>query len=392
MDDPTKTPPESGRGLRIVLAPDSFKESLDAKQVCEALEAGFRRVLPDAEYVHVPMADGGEGTVQSLVDATGGEVRTATVTGPLGQPVEASYGVLGDGRTVVLEMAAASGLGLVPPERRDPRAATTRGVGELLLAALDAGARHVVLGVGGSATNDGGAGMAQALGHRLLDASGAELPPGGAALARLDRIESDGVDPRLAGLVVEVACDVTNPLCGPEGASAVYGPQKGADPEAVQELDAALAHFAEVVRRDLGRDVAEVPGAGAAGGLGAGLLAFSGAELRRGVQIVIEQARLAEHVEGAALVVTGEGRMDGQTRFGKTPQGVADVARAAGVPVVGIAGGLGEGAELLLDEGFTAILPVVDRPAPLDEVLASARPNLERTARQVAALLALHLR
>lgn len=374
----------------IVLAPDSFKESLTAKQVCHALEAGLRQSLPDARFLHVPMADGGEGTVQSLVDATGGELRTTTVDGPLGDPVEATWGVLGDGTTAVIEMAEASGLGLVPRERRDPRRASTRGTGQLVLAALDAGLTHIVLGIGGSATNDGGAGLAQAVGARLLDDSGQDLPPGGAALARLSSIDASGLDPRLADLTVEVACDVTNPLCGPDGASAVYGPQKGADEQCVAELDEALAHFARVIRGDLGRDVAEVPGAGAAGGLGAGLLAFlPHCTLRPGIDIVVDHSHLSEKVSGADLVVTGEGRMDSQTRFGKTPKGVADVAAAAGVPVVAVTGALGDGADVLYDEGFAAILPVLSRLAPLDEVLADGAENITRTARNLGALLAL---
>ncbi|MEL4503598.1 glycerate kinase [Luteococcus sp. H138] len=374
----------------IVLAPDSFKESLTAKQVCEALEAGFRQTLPEATFLHVPMADGGEGTVQSLVDATGGELRTTTVDGPLGDPVDATWGVLGDGSTAVIEMAEASGLGLVARDRRDPRRASTRGTGQLLLAALDAGMRHIVLGIGGSATNDGGAGLAQALGARLLDEAGQELAPGGAALAALAGIEASGLDPRLAETVVEVACDVNNPLFGTEGASAVYGPQKGADPECVAELDAALAHYAQLVERDLGQRVADVAGAGAAGGLGAGLLAFTPhCRLRPGIDIVVEQSRLADTVQGADLVVTGEGRMDSQTRFGKTPKGVADVAAAAGVPVVAVAGCLGEGAEVLYDEGFAAIVPILGGLAPLDEVLADGAANLTRTARNIGALLTL---
>ncbi|WP_301408735.1 glycerate kinase [Luteococcus sp.] len=233
----------------IVLAPDSFKESLTAKEVCEALEAGLRQSLPDATFVHVPMADGGEGTVQSLVDATGGELRTTTVDGPLGDPVQATWGVLGDGSTAVIEMAEASGIGRVPRDRRDPRRASTRGTGQLVTAALDAGITHIVLGIGGSATNDGGAGLAQALGARLVDGEGQCLGPGGAPLAQLAGIDVSGLDPRLAEVTVEVACDVTNPLCGPQGASAVYGPQKGADDACVAELDAALAHFAQVVAR-----------------------------------------------------------------------------------------------------------------------------------------------
>lgn len=374
----------------IVLAPDSFKESLTAREVCDAMRTGFASVYPSARFVAVPMADGGEGTVQSLVDATRGELRAATVTGPLGAPIEAHYGLLGDGQTGVVEMAAASGLEAVPADQRDPLTATTFGTGELILACLDDGVTRLIIGLGGSATNDGGAGMAQALGAHLLDQTGADLPPGGAALADLASIDVSGLDPRLADLSIEVACDVTNPLCGSEGASAVYGPQKGADPAQVAELDAALAVFADRLSKDLGRSVADAPGAGAAGGLGAGLLAFTNATLHPGVDIVIRHARLAEQVVAADLVLTGEGRMDGQTRFGKTPFGVAKVARAAGVPVIGVAGGVGDGIEEL-DDVFDAVFPVIGRVATLDDALAEAAANVERTCRNIAAVLNLVL-
>ena len=375
-------------GPVIVLAPDSFKESHTATQVCQAMERGLSTVFPGARFVHVPMADGGEGTTRSLVDATGGVMHRATVTGPMGEPVDAGYGILGDGETAVIEMAAASGLELVPPGRRDPLGASTRGTGELILACLDRGVRRILVGLGGSATNDAGAGLAQALGARLLDAAGNDLPPGGASLASCTAIDVSGLDPRLRETVIEVACDVTNPLCGPEGASAVYGPQKGATPEQVALLDAALATFAGVLRRDLGRDVAQVPGAGAAGGLGAGLLAFTRAELGPGIDIVVKHTGLAGKVAGSDLVMTGEGRMDGQTRFGKTPYGVARVARAAGVPVVAVAGSIGDGIEEL-DDIFDAVLPSIGRVAPLAEVLAEASGNIERTTRQLGRLIRL---
>lgn len=369
--------------MRIVLAPDSFKESLSAAQVCAALAEGLRRELPEVEVVTVPMADGGEGTVDALVDATGGERWTSRVTGPLGEPVEATWGMLGDGTTAVIEMAAASGLPLVPDERRDPRTTTSRGTGELVLAALDLNARHIVLGIGGSATNDAGAGFATALGARFLDADGNDLPPGGAALARLERIDTSLLDPRLLAATVEVACDVTNPLCGPQGASAVFGPQKGADEQMVAELDAALAQFARVVARDLGQQVAELPGAGAAGGLGAGLVAFTNAGLTSGVGIVARHARLAEQLEGADLVVTGEGRMDAQTSGGKTPWGVAQAARAAGIPVVGVAGLLGQGADELLPEPFAQLWQASLPGQPLAEALAGAHESLVRCGEQI---------
>ena len=371
----------------IVLAPDSFKESLTAREVCEALERGLKDAFPGATYRHVPMADGGEGTLQSLVDARGGSVADQVVTGPLGTPVTAQFGLTGD--TAVIEMASASGLPLVAPADRDPRVTTTRGTGELILAALDAGIRQVVLGIGGSATNDGGSGLARALGVHFLDAAGADLPEGGAALAQLDRIDTSGVDPRVADLTIDVACDVDNPLCGPDGASAIYGPQKGATPAVVVELDQALAHYADVVERDLGRAVRDVPGAGAAGGLGAGLLAFTRARLRPGVDIVVEQTGLKDAVASADLVVTGEGRVDGQTRHGKTPAGVARVARAHGVPVVGIAGCLGDGADDLVGDVFDVLVPILTRLAPLDAVLADGATNVERTARAIGRALAL---
>lgn len=378
---------EVGSGLRIVLAPDSFKESLTAREVCEAVQAGLAEALPGADIVQVPMADGGEGTLQSLVDARGGSVERVAVSDPLGRRVEAPLGLLADGRTAVIEMAAASGLELLTPAERDPLITSTRGTGELMLAALDRGVRSFVLAIGGSATNDAGAGLAQALGVRLLDADGHDLEPGGAALARLDRIDVSAIDPRLAEATIEVACDVDNPLVGPSGASAVYGPQKGASAQKVAQLDAALTRFAAVVARDLHREVAEVPGAGAAGGLGAGLLAFTNARLRRGVQIVIDLTGLAVAVAYADLVITGEGRIDGQTRHGKTPFGVSQVARAAGKPVIAIAGSLGEGVEDLYGDVFDAVFPVIGRLEPLEGALANAAANVRRTSHSIGQII-----
>lgn len=368
-----------------MLAPDSYKESLTAREVCEAMQAGLADALPAATFVQVPMADGGEGTMRSLVDARGGSVERVQVTGPLGEPVVACYGLLADQATAVIEMAAASGLELVPAERRNPLLATTRGTGELIVAALDKGVRSFIIAIGGSATNDAGTGLASALGVRFFDAHGRDLGPGGGPLGLLERIDTSGLDPRLAQSEIQVACDVDNPLCGPDGASAVYGPQKGATPAMVAELDAALARFAHVVARDVGRDVAAVPGAGAAGGLGAGLLAFTSARLRRGVEIVIDETRLADAVTGADLVLTGEGRVDSQTAHGKTPYGVACVARAAGVPVIAVAGVLGDGAEDLVGPVFDGLFPVLGRLASLDEVLADGAANVRRTCRNIAA-------
>jgi len=372
--------------MKIVIAPDSFKESLSALEAATQIEAGFREVFPTWTYLKVPVADGGEGTVAALVAATGGRVVGRTVTGPLGAPVEAFFGITGDGRTAIVEMAAASGLALVPQARRDPLAATSYGVGELLLAALDAGARKLIVGVGGSASNDGGAGMAQALGVRLLDAQGSALDAGvgGGALARLARIDASGLDPRLRRCAIEVACDVDNPLTGPAGASAVFGPQKGATPTLVAQLDANLQHYATVIEADLGIALAALPGGGAGGGMGAALVAFLGAQLRPGADIVAEALGLDALVADADLVITGEGRLDRQSVHGKTPLGVARIAKRHGKPVVAIAGGLGAGAELLHAHGIDAMFGAVQRACTLEQALAEAAANLRLAARNVA--------
>lgn len=385
--------------MRVVIAPDSFKGSLSAVEVAEALARGVRRAWPAAQVELLPVADGGEGWVETLVRATGGRLVTRQVTGPLGEPVEAQYGLFQqDGEEVaVIEMAAASGLTLVPPDRRDPRMTTTRGTGELIRDALDQGARRLLVGIGGSATNDGGAGMAQALGVRFLDEAGAELPPGGAALARLARVDLSGLDPRLAQTEVVVACDVDNPLTGERGAAAVYGPQKGATPEMVQELDAALAHFADVVEGVIGRSFRELPGAGAAGGLGFGLMAFAGARLQRGIELALETLQADRHFAWASLVITGEGRIDRQTLHGKVPFGVARRAAAFGVPVVAVAGCVGsltpEELDALRAAGLAAIIPVVESPCTLDEAMNpdETRKRLERTGERLARLVGIGL-
>lgn len=375
--------------MKIVIAPDSFKESLSAQAVAQAIEAGFRQVFPDAEYGCLPVADGGEGTVEAMVAATGGRRIEAVVTGPLGQPVNAFYGLAGDGRTAVIEMAAASGLALISREARDPWRTTSRGTGELILKALDDGARRLIVGIGGSATNDAGAGMLQALGVRLLDAQGLEIGAGGGELGRLDRIDVRGIDPRIAQSTIEVACDVDNPLVGPRGASAVFGPQKGATPEQVAALDANLSHFAAIVARDIGMAVADLPGAGAAGGMGAAMPAFLGARLRPGIDIVMEAVGLEDAIRAADLVITGEGRIDSQTIHGKTPIGVARVAKRHGKPVIAIAGCLSVDAAVVHAHGIDAVFSVLDQPCTLDEALRDAAGNVERTARNVAAVLSL---
>lgn len=371
--------------MRIVLAPDSFKGSLTAREACEALEAGLRDVWGDAlEVVSVPMADGGEGLLDSLLAVREGERRARTVTGPLGEPVDAEWGLLSEGGPAVVEMARASGLLLVPPERRDPGITTTRGTGELIAEALGSGARQLLVGIGGSATNDGGAGMAQALGYRLLDAGGTELPPGGLALERLERILPPQGELPWSGVEVLVACDVTNPLCGEAGASRVYGPQKGATPEQAERLDAALLRLAAVVERDLGLAVAELPGAGAAGGLGAGLVAFLGARLRRGVELVVEATGLQEALRGADLCLTGEGSLDAQTLFGKTPWGVAQACEGAGVPCVALGGRVAREARGELEGVFRAVLSATDASGSLEEILRGAGGSLRAAARTLA--------
>jgi glycerate kinase len=375
--------------MKIVVAPDSFKESLSALDVARALRDGFAEVWPDADYALVPVADGGEGTVDALVATTGGKRVATRVVGPLGNEIEAFWGLSGDGRLAIVEMAAAAGLMLVPAAERNPLVTTTWGLGQLIRAALDAGARRFVVGIGGSATNDAGAGMIQALGGRLLDGEGRDLPPGGGALASLERIDLSGLDPRLSECTIDVACDVDNPLCGPKGASAIFGPQKGATPEMIATLDRNLAHFAAVAKAQLGVDIADLPGSGAAGGLGAGLRAVVGATLRPGVEIVMEAVGMDAIVADADLVVTGEGRIDGQTVHGKTPVGVAAVARRHGCPVIAIAGSVGAGAEAVHDHGIDAVFGILPRPCTLADALAEAEPNLRRTARNVAATLAL---
>jgi glycerate kinase len=341
--------------VKVVVAPNPFKGSLGAPDAAQAMASGVRDASPMAEVIEVPVADGGEGTVEALVAAGGGERVTITVEGPLGEPVEANFGLLDEGRIAVVELAEASGLPLVPEGQRNPRLTSTYGFGQLLEEARQRGVQRIIAGIGGSATNDAGAGMAQALGFHLLDPFGRELSRGGAALAQLAEVDSRDVDPGWRRVQVEVAVDVTNPLCGPTGASAIYGPQKGATPDMVQELDLALSQLAEVI----GWDVAQTPGAGGAGGTGAGLIHFLGAKLRPGAGLVVEAAGLDQALEGAGVVMTGEGRVDVQSTYGKGPIEVARRAQAKGVPVILVAGSLGEGWEGVLTEGVTLVEPLI---------------------------------
>ncbi|MFC2012825.1 glycerate kinase [Chloroflexota bacterium] len=372
--------------MKIIIAPDSFKGNLSALQVAQAISAGVKRAIPDAEIIMVPMADGGDGTTQALIDAVGGEMLTATVTGPLGEPVSAQWGRLNDKTTGVIEMATASGFNLVPPQKRNPLAATTYGTGELILAALEAGCRKLIIGIGGSATNDGGAGMAQALGVSLLDKNGAPLTSGGGALIDLAHIDISGIDPRLADCEVTVASDVDNPLCGPKGASAVFGPQKGATPEMVAQLDAALAHYADVIRRDVGVDIRDTPGAGGAGGLGAALITFLKTKMQPGIEIFIRATNLTEHLKDASLVFTGEGQIDSQTAHGKVPVGVARQAKAFGLLVIAIAGSIKDGYQTVYEHGIDAVFSIAPGPISLEQSVAEAA-NLTADAAERAVRL-----
>lgn len=370
--------------MKIVIAPDSFKDSLSAQGVADAIATGLALVWPDAQLIKCPMADGGEGTVESILAACEGQLRRSTVRGPLGIPVNAAWGWLPQSHTAIIEMAEASGLQLVAPGQRDACVSSTFGTGELIRAALDAGAQRVILAIGGSATNDGGAGAMQALGVKLLDAHGEILAPGGLALAQLARIDLSEIDPRLAEVRFDIAADVNNPLCGPHGASAIFGPQKGASPVQVDQLDRALGHFAEHCANVLNKDVRDEPGSGAAGGLGFAAKAFLGAQFKAGVEVVAELVGLAEAVKGADLVITGEGRFDAQTLRGKTPFGVARIARQHGVPVIVIAGTLGEGYQALYEHGIDAAFALASGPMTLEQACAEAPRLLQERATDIA--------
>lgn len=375
--------------MKIVIAPDSFKGSLTAKQAAEAIHTGLKRVFPDADYEIVPMADGGEGTVQSLVDATQGSFRRTTVLNPLGETVSAEYGLLGDQQTAVIEMAAASGIQFVNDETKNPLVTTTYGTGQLMLDAMHHGAREIIIGIGGSATTDGGQGMAEALGVKFRDAAGSSISRGGGGLADLATIDVSGVDPLVAQTKVRIASDVTNPLVGATGSAAVFGPQKGATPEMVKVLDANLTHYAAVIKATLGKDLADFPGAGAAGGLGAGLLAFTDANMEKGVEIVVRETHLKERAANADYAFTGEGAIDFQTQYGKTPMGTAQAVKAASpnAKVIGVAGNVGAGIDQLYDLGIDAIFGILPGIVDLPTAIATGQENLARTAENIARVI-----
>lgn len=369
--------------MKVVIAPNAFKGSLSATQAAAAMAGGVRAACADADVLKVPVADGGDGLVEILQEAMQGEVRRFRVMGPRGEPVEASLLYVPALGLAVIEMATASGLALLPPDRRNPLEATTIGTGELIRAALDLGVERIVVGIGGSATTDGGIGVASALGVRFLDGAGQPVAPVGGSLTAIRRIDFSGRDPRLNQVQIEVMCDVDNPLLGEQGAARVYGPQKGATPGQVEELEAGLRHLAELIEAETGRDVRSLPGAGAAGGLGAGMVAFLTARLRRGIDVVLDLVGLDGMLDGADLVLTAEGQIDFQTAHGKAPAGVAERAKAQGVPCIAVAGGIGERISELYPLGIDAVFSICTRPMSLEEAMASAQVLLRATTEQV---------
>ena len=369
--------------MKIVIAPDSFKGSLSAVEAASAIERGIHRALSDAHTLCLPVADGGEGTLDTLVAATNGQKIPVLVTGPLGQKVEAEYGILGDGKTCVIEMAKASGIPLIPREELNPLKATTFGTGELIKQALDDGFTSFILALGGSATNDGGAGMLQALGLSLLDEQGNKISPGGAELAKICSIDLSRFDKRISNCQFLIASDVENPLIGPYGASHVFGPQKGATPEMVQILDACLTHWAGEVEKVTGFHLHDLPGAGAAGGIGGAFQAFFPCRMKRGIDVVIEYTGLQDALVGADLVITGEGQVDFQTASGKTPMGVAQAALLNNIPTVILAGSVGKGIEVLYQYGIVSVHSIINKPMELKEAMETAGDLLEKAAEQL---------
>ncbi|MED4447009.1 glycerate kinase [Bacillus thuringiensis] len=370
--------------MKVVIASDSYKESLKAIEVCEAIERGFRAIFPNAKYVKIPIGDGGEGTVESLVDATGGRIISISVAGPLRESVQAFYGVSKDKKTAFIEMAAASGLQHVPVEKRNPLITTTKGTGELILHALNQGAEYIILGLGGSATNDGGAGMLAALGVRFINDKGEVIDPSGGTLHSIVAIDFSQMDPRLKGVKIEAACDVDNPLVGMQGASFVFGRQKGANVEMMKELDENLKHYANILKRYVSSDVSEIPGAGAAGGMGAAVISVLKGDLRRGIEIVLDYTNFDKHIEDADLIITGEGRIDEQTAYGKAPVGVAGRAKRFSVPVIAIGGSVSSDYSAVYEKGIDAVFSITTRPMTLEEAYRVAEENIEMTTKNIA--------
>ncbi|HDR8155927.1 TPA: glycerate kinase [Bacillus cereus] len=370
--------------MKVVIASDSYKESLKAIEVCGAIERGFRAIFPNAEYVKIPIGDGGEGTVESLVDATGGRIISISVTGPLREAIQAFYGISKDKKTAFIEMAAASGLQHVPVEKRNPLITTTKGTGELILHALDQGVEYIILGLGGSATNDGGTGMLAALGVRFINDKGEVIDPSGGTLHSIVAIDFSRMDPRLKGVKIEAACDVDNPLVGMQGASFIFGRQKGANVEMMKELDENLQHYANMLKRYVSFDVSEIPGAGAAGGMGAAVISVLKGDLRRGIEIVLDYTNFDKHIEDANLIITGEGRIDKQTAYGKAPVGVAGRAKRFSVPVIAIGGSVSPDYSAVYEKGIDAVFSITTRPMTLEEAYKVAEENIEMTTKNIA--------
>ena len=368
--------------MKIVVAPDSFKESMSAKEACDSIEKGLLSVCQNWNIVKVPMADGGEGTLEALIDATNGKIFTVKTLNPLAKEIVSKFGILGNKDTAIIEMASTSGLELISPNERNPYITTTYGTGQLILQALEHNVKKIILGIGGSATNDGGAGMLQALGAKLLDRDGKEINFGGYELSKLDKIDFSNIDQRLKNVEILVACDVTNPLTGENGSSYIFGKQKGASSEMIVVLDKNLLHYANIIKKDLALDVNNIPGAGAAGGLGAGLLTL-GAVLKKGIDIVIEANNLEEKIQDADFVITGEGSIDGQTRFGKTPYGVVSVAKKYNIPTISLAGNIGKDIDILYDYGFDVIFSIMQGVDNLENALKNGKENIERTAKNI---------
>lgn len=379
------------KNFTIVLAPDSFKESMTAKEVCLAMEKGIKKVNDKINCIHVPMADGGEGTMQSLIDATNGKIYSLKVTGPLLNKIEAQYGILGNGNVGVIEMASASGIQLVPKEKRNPLVTTTYGTGELIKACIDKGVKKILIGIGGSSTNDGGFGAIKALGAKFLDETGKDIGFGGGSLNKLKKIDLSGFDTRLSEVKIEIASDVNNPLCGENGASNVFGPQKGATKEMIKILDQNLKHYADVIKWQCGKDVVNMPGAGAAGGLGAGLVAFLDGKLEKGIELVIRYSGLEEKVKHCDLVFTGEGSIDFQTKFGKTPIGVAGVAKKYGKPVVALAGKVENNIDDLYKGGIDSIFGIMRGVTSIEEALKDGKENVEKASENIIRLINLNI-
>ncbi|GAA3012853.1 glycerate kinase [Tetragenococcus solitarius] len=373
--------------MKIVIAPDSFKESMTALEAATAIEGGFKEVMPAEKYIKIPMADGGEGTVQTIIDATGGTFKTVNVKGPLGEPLKAQYGLSGDKKMAVIEMAASSGLDKVKVNQRNPLKTTSYGFGELIKSALDENVEEILLGIGGSATNDGGAGMIMSLGGRLLDKDEQMIEPTGEGLRDLVTIDVSQMHPRIKEVSFKVACDVDNPLTGPNGASYIYGPQKGGTLPILEQLDQNLRHFAKIVRKQMNQDIDSPSGSGAAGGLGAGLLGFLNADLQKGGELLVGILKLEDSVKDADLLITGEGSINHQTRFGKTPVAVSHIGKKHHVPTIALTGSLNEGYETVYEEGITAVFSIVPQLASLETALENGATNLKATSANLAAII-----